>query len=133
MGCSAFKGHLDLVVLLFSVVIKEQRLIQKSKFLTDQPTFASGLTEITSQGSIQLKQEMAHIELCFENNSQGGLLKARDISGVETVTIDGADGSAFFADQIISGNGTSTDGHLTINRIGEHSNQKFIKIVSNKL
>ena len=75
---------------------------------------------------------MAHIEL-FENNSQGGLLKARDSPGVETVTIDGADGSAFFADQIISGNGTSTDGHLTINRIGEDSNQKFINLVSNKL
>ena len=94
-------------------------------------TFASGLTEITSQGSIQLKQGDGTYRVVLENNSQGGLLKARDSSGVETVTIDGADGSAFFRDQIISGNGTSTDGHLTINRIGEHSNQKFIKLVSN--
>jgi len=77
--------------------------------------------------SIALRRDVGSIRVSSSNSSQTVFAAQHNTNTNATIS---ANGSATFANAITSGDGTSTDGHLNINRIGQTSTQRFIKLTS---
>ena len=101
-----------------AIVVKRGNTVNARVKGDGSAEFASGEFVISSTGNLAINR----------TSGTNDILNGK-LNGSVTSTIN-ADGSATFAGQIISGDGTSTDGNLVINRIGETNSQKFMRLAS---